>query len=156
MEQQVSTYYSRLQDVRQQVETLAAGLTQAELNYRPGPDFNSIGILLQHLAGAERYWFGEVLGGHPADRDRAAEFVGDEFELSPLLEQLRAARTLTASVLETLPDAALREVIPCRSGSGREIRLSREWIITHHIEHEYQHYGHMQMLVKLSRMGREG
>ncbi len=152
MERRVAAYFSRLQEVRRHVVDLATGLSAAELNYRPGEGFNSIGILMQHLAGAERYWFGEVLGGYSAGRDRSAEFVGAELELSALLEKLASARELTARVLESLPDSGLDEVITCRSGSGRVIQVSREWIINHHIEHEYQHYGQMLLLAKLSRM----
>ena len=31
-------------------------------HWAPGPAFNSVAILLRHLAGSERYWIGEAVG----------------------------------------------------------------------------------------------
>ncbi len=44
------------------------------LHWTPGPDFNSIAILLRHLAGSERWWIGEAIGGVPSHRVRDKEF----------------------------------------------------------------------------------
>ena len=47
---------------------------QAALDWTPGPDMNSISVLVFHLTGAERFWIGDVAAQEPAERDRNAEF----------------------------------------------------------------------------------
>ena len=40
------------------------------LDWMPGPEMNSLSILIVHLMGAERYWIGDVVKGDPSFRDR--------------------------------------------------------------------------------------
>src|SRR5215469_4260542 len=54
-----------------------SGADDAALYWTPGPEFNSVAILLRHLAGSERWWIGEQIGGVPAHRNRGAEFLHD-------------------------------------------------------------------------------
>src|SRR2546427_8696538 len=69
------------------------------LHWTPGPEFNSVAILLRHLAGSERWWIGEAIGGIPSGRVRDAEFHHDRPRRDDVLRSVEEARRLTRQVL---------------------------------------------------------
>ena len=91
---ELENYLQRIEDLRRQVRDLIIDLPAEALNWRPieGDDehaTNSLAVLAAHIAGAEHFWIGEAVGGHPPTRDRDAEFItqaGDAAELQRLLE----------------------------------------------------------------------
>lgn len=64
------------------------GLPPAALDWIPGPEMNSINVLVFHLSGAERYWIGDVAAQDPSERDRAAEFRVHNVEIDILKKRL--------------------------------------------------------------------
>ena len=149
MVSELENYLQRIEDLRWQVGELIAGLPAEALNWRPlegsqEHSTNSLAVLAAHVAGAEHFWIGEVIGGRPPSRDRDAEFVvlaGDPAELQELLDSAGA---------ET------REVLPALSASDldgtREVRgrmVSVRWGILHVIDHTALHLGHMQITYQL-------
>jgi hypothetical protein len=88
-------YSERLQSLHANVERTIAGLPLPALDWAPGPDMNSLGVLAIHVAGAERYWIGDVVGRDLSGRDRAAEFHAHGLD----------AATLTARLAQTLAHA---------------------------------------------------
>lgn len=157
---ELSSYLERIDDLRGQVRDLIADLPVETLNWRPIEDpteasseyaTNSLGVLATHVAGAEHFWIGEVLGGHPASRDREAEFTtqaADSSELAALLEKVGAE---TREVLSTVKEADLEGV---RHARGRSIPV--RWCILHVIDHTALHLGHMQLTYQLWRRGQSG
>jgi uncharacterized damage-inducible protein DinB len=152
---ELENYLQRIEDLRGQVGELISGLPAEALNWRPlegsqEHSTNSLAVLAAHVAGAEHFWIGEVIGGHPPSRDRDAEFdtqVGGAAELQQLLD---------AAGAET------REVLPALSASdldgSREVRgrmVSVRWGILHVIDHTALHLGHMQITYQLW-MGGQG
>ena len=67
-------YLERMGRIYNNILSAIEGLPQAGLDWVPGPDMNSISMLVFHLTGAERYWIGDVVLGDPSNRDRPAEF----------------------------------------------------------------------------------
>jgi len=59
-------YLERLQALHESIESAIEGLPQAALDWVPGPDMNSFAVLVTHVAGAERYWIGDVAGRDPS------------------------------------------------------------------------------------------
>lgn len=57
------------------IEKAISDLPDEALDWSPGPGMNSLGVLLAHTLGAERFWIGDVTGGEPSDRVRADEFT---------------------------------------------------------------------------------
>lgn len=149
MHPEAESYLTLLDDLRGQVRNLISGLSAEALNWRPiaGSEehaTNSLAVLATHVAGAERFWIAEVVGGLPPTRDRDAEFqaqASGEDELTRLLE--RAAGE-TQQVLSTLGAADLEEV---RQARGRTIPV--RWCILHVIDHTALHLGHMQLTYQL-------
>jgi uncharacterized damage-inducible protein DinB len=150
---ELDNYLQRIEDLRGQVAKLIADLPEEALNWRPieGEDehaTNSLAVLATHVAGAEHFWIGEVLGGRPATRDRDAEFrieANDAASLVALLEQVGA---------ET------REVFACLNADdldgarqARERTIPVRWCILHVIDHTALHLGHMQLTCQLWRGG---
>jgi hypothetical protein len=135
---ELDNYLQRIEDLRGQIGSLISGLPVEALNWRPiaGEDehaTNSLAILATHVAGAEHFWIGEVVGDRPPTRDRDAEFatqVSDAGNVVHLLEQVR---------LET------REVFASLRGRTVPVR----WCILHVIDHTALHLGHMQLTYQL-------
>ncbi len=124
--------FSRIADV---VHTLAKGLTEAQLEYRPGTDANSIGWLIWHLsrvqddhvagvADTEQVWaadgWADKLGldidtgriGYGDDSDEVAEIRG--VSAAMLLGYFDAVHAATVKYLETLDDSDLDQVVDRR------------------------------------------
>ena len=72
MEAFFENYVNRLEALYSHVEAAIEGLSVDALDWSPGPEMNSIAVLLVHLAGSVRYWIGDVAGGEPSGRDRQA------------------------------------------------------------------------------------
>jgi uncharacterized damage-inducible protein DinB len=114
----------------------------------PGPEFNSIAILLRHLAGSERWWIGEAIGGVPAHRNRDAEFVHDTPARGDVLRLVEEARDRTRRVLAGLAVADL--TAPINNPRGRE-RPTKLWALLHYLEHLGYHRGQILLLRNLGR-----
>ncbi len=124
------------------VESIIDELPQAALSWTPGLDMNSPCVLIVHLAGAEQYWIGNVVGRDPSERDRDAEFQVQGLNAEAL--KVRLGKTLTHSreVLTTLTleDLEKKRVSP---RDGREFTVG--WALTHALEHTALHVGHLQI-----------
>jgi uncharacterized damage-inducible protein DinB len=156
MHPEAESYLALLDDLRGQVQNLIADLPAEALNWRPIDSSdehatNSLAVLATHIAGAERFWIGEVVGGLAPTRDRDTEFrtqVASDEELIRLLERTgRETRTL----LSALGASSLEEV---RQARGRTIPL--RWCILHVIDHTALHLGHMQLTYQLWMGGQSG
>jgi uncharacterized damage-inducible protein DinB len=64
-----------VKDYPEQIRTCLDALTDEQLWWRPNEHSNSIGNLVIHLAGSNRYYFDHVIGGHEDVRNRATEFA---------------------------------------------------------------------------------
>lgn len=146
---ELENYLSRLDDLRGQMIALLRDLPAEALNWRPIAESNdhatnSLAVLAVHSAGAEHFWVAEVIGGYPATRQRASEFVvvaESAEEITHILEKTAAE---TRSVLSALSQTDLGE---SRRVEGREIPI--RWCLLHVIDHTSLHLGHMQITYQL-------
>jgi hypothetical protein len=98
MASELTNYLERIEDLHSQVSGVIEALPAQALNWRPleskeGHSTNSLAVLTAHIAGAEHYWIGEVVGKGVKNRDREAEFttVADNpAEIVSLLENAGA------------------------------------------------------------------
>jgi uncharacterized damage-inducible protein DinB len=153
---EVQNYLERLDDLFAQVGTLVAGLSAEALNWRPieGQDehaTNSLAVLATHIAGADRFWIGEVVGGRPPRRIRAEEFEARADDAVGLMRLLDEAAAENREVLAALDDAALEGV---RQARGRTVPV--RWCILQIIDHTALHLGHMQLTYQLWQGGTAG
>jgi uncharacterized damage-inducible protein DinB len=129
-----------------EIEHAIDGLPQAALDWSPGPDMNSIAVLVVHLAGAERYFLGDVIAGEPSNRDRPAEFQARGLDANTLKTRLQAAIAYARRILEglTLEDLEAQRVVP-RDGSQRSVGSCLLTVTTH----TAMHAGHIQLTRQL-------
>ncbi len=139
-------YLDRLQALHADMHRALDGLPQDALDWSPGPDMNSLTVLVVHAAGAQRYWIGDVAGRDASGRDRAAEFRTQGLDAAALTARLDAALAHSRAVLEglTLPDL---EALRPASRDGREVTVA--WALAHALEHTAVHVGHMQIVRQL-------
>ncbi len=146
---ELDNYRQRIEDLRGQVGRLIADLPAEALNWRPiegenGHATNSPAVLAAHIAGAEHFWIGEVVGGHPPTRDREAEFAVQVAAAAGLLHLLEKTGAETRQVFSTLRAADLDSV---REVRGRTVPV--RWCLLHVVDHTALHLGHLQLTCQL-------
>lgn len=151
---ELENYLQRIEDLRGQVSDLIADLPGEALNWRPIEDAeghvtNSLAALAAHIAGAEHFWVGEVVGGLPPTRDRDAEFGSQSTDASELRRLLERVGAETRAVLSALPEADLNGT---REVKGRMVSV--RWSILHVVDHTALHLGHMQITYQLWNDGK--
>lgn len=136
----------RLETMHTSIENAVDGLPSEALDWQPGPEMNSIAVLVTHTAGAERYWIGDVAGQDPSGRVRESEFEVEGVETAVLLAKLQAALDHSRTVLEslTLDDLEQERLLP---RDGRTFTVG--WALSHALEHTALHTGHIQLTCQL-------
>lgn len=108
---------------------------------------NTAGTLVLHLCGNLRHFVGAVLGGHPYQRDRDAEFNRRDVPRADLLKELDAAIEAVDDALSRPEDARLSARYPMAIG-GRLVTTSQ--FLVHLVAHLGYHLGqidyHRRML----------
>jgi uncharacterized damage-inducible protein DinB len=132
--------------MHEEMEKAIAGLPPQALDWSPGPEMNSMAVLVVHTAGAERYWIGDVIGQDPSGRVRAQEFETAGLTETALREKLQAVLAHSQGVLAVLSLDDLAR--PRRSlRDGREVTAG--WALAHTLEHTAVHTGHIQLMRQL-------
>jgi uncharacterized damage-inducible protein DinB len=135
-----------LESQHAEIERAIDGLPQAALDWSPGPDMNTVAVLVVHLTGAERYYLGDVIAGEPSNRDRPAEFQTRGLDANTLKARLQTATDYARRVLEglTLEDLETKRTVP-RDGSQRSVASCLLTVATH----TALHAGHIQITRQL-------
>ncbi len=116
---------------------------------RPGPESNSIGNLLLHLAGNIRQWVVCGIGGAPDERHRSDEFAATSGPgADELLALLELAIRDADAVLSTLSESDLTRRVNIQ---GRDTSILGA--IYHVVEHFSTHTGQILLLVKMYAPG---
>ncbi len=141
-----------LREQHQVLRDLVRGLDEAMLNWVPGPEMNSIAVLVGHLLDAERYLVAAALG-ETVERDREAWFRYRAPSDTALLELIDRVEAETLERLSRLTAEALsREWTPPNDRLGRRFTGLR-WLL-HAIGHNREHIGHAALTRQLAE--REG
>ncbi len=146
---ELDNYQGRIDDLRRQVSQLIVDLPAEALNWYPiegveGHATNSLAALAAHIAGAERFWIAEIVGGRPPTRDRAAEFATRVSAAAELVRLLQETGAETDQILSALSEADLDGT---REVEGRTVPV--RWGLLHVIDHTALHLGHMQITYQL-------
>jgi len=139
-------YLDNLKEFHDEIRKTVKELPQSALDWTPGPDMNSVNVLVVHLAGAERYWIGDVINGDPSGRDRGAEFLVQGLSADDLFQRLNEIENYVEKALETF---ALQELDAKRISprNGREVSVG--WALCHALKHTSLHVGHIQITRQL-------
>jgi uncharacterized damage-inducible protein DinB len=135
-------YFDVLEALHEGCQSQLSGLTQEELDWCPNDGMNSVAILAAHIAGAERYWIGDVVMGEASGRDRDKEFSTTGVSEDVLSGLLDSALGYTREAFSRLATDHLAEV-RISPRDGREYTVA--WSIAHVLEHTALHLGHIQI-----------
>ena len=118
-------------------------LPDEAFDWSPAEDMNSIAVLITHLAGAERYWVGDVAAGVLSERVRSAEFQVTNLTNADLKARLAASM---AFIQQTLPTFSVDDLDQLRTPQKYEQPFTVSWCLLHALEHTATHVGHIQMM----------
>jgi uncharacterized damage-inducible protein DinB len=144
----IDEYLSLLHELHSEIEKSLIGLPTQALDWTPGPETNSLAVLVVHLTGAERFWVGDVALGDPSNRVRAAEFKAAGLAPEALITRLRDADEYIRHAIESLSLADL-EALRTNPHDGRQFSVA--WCLLHVLEHTATHMGHIELTSQLWR-----
>lgn len=125
-----------------------AGLDSRVLNWRPGPETNSVGALVRHIVATER---GNLLRIRGSADDRYSSGLDDarSSDLTDLLELLDRADAFLDEMGQTLPAASLATLVthPHRGPSTALVLILQTY------GHVKEHFGHIELTRQLCLQG---
>jgi uncharacterized damage-inducible protein DinB len=152
MDPYLAPHAHALDDLHRQVEETIAPMSDDDINRTVPGLQNTVGILLRHMAGSERYWIGEIVGGRPAHRRRETEFGHDRLAKADLLADLARAAAVRREVLERLTAADLLTEVDVQRSRGL-VKETRAFAVIHATEHLAYHLGQLRHMAKLLQAG---
>lgn len=153
MDPQIKSFIETIDQLHEDIYKAIEPLSDDDINWRHPHLSNNVGILLRHVAGSERYWIIEVVGGgRSIHRKRDEEFGRDRLQKAPLAANLRSAQKEIKAALEQLAPGQLLEEI---EQTYRDLprRLTKSWAILHSIQHTAYHLGQIQLFAKMATKG---
>ena len=142
-------YMDRLGDLHEDCKVVLSGLSEDALDWKPGPGMNSISVLIVHIVGADRYWYGDFIRKEPSGRKRDQEFLSSGLDSSTLSQRLDDAFTYIEKSLEPM---SLQEMDEIRISprDGQEFTIG--WAMLHILKHTALHLGHMEVARQMWEM----
>ena len=138
-------YLERLENLQLGFRSEIQDLPAEAMDWVPGPEMNSMAVLLAHTTGSLRYWIGDVALGDPSDRVREREFQTRGLSGAELLDHLESVLDYTR---RALPRLGLDDLAQERRTRGDE-SVTCGWALLHGLEHGYLHLGHVQLTCQL-------
>jgi uncharacterized damage-inducible protein DinB len=132
-----------------EIRACLAALSEEEIWRDPNPAANSVGHLVLHLIGATRHLVVDGVGGDPFERDREAEFSGQERPLkSELLQGLDDVLASVARVLDAATAESLVEI-----SDRTEFKVSHLQLLAGATTHFGYHTGQIVYATKTIKPG---
>jgi len=134
-----------LQECHREILEALNGLPSEALDWIPGPDMNSLSVIVTHLTGAERYWIGNVAAQEPSARNRDAEFKVYGQDLAFLKNRLDNNLEYAKNVLSKF---TLEDLNVTRKARDGEI-VTVAWALLHALAHSTLHQGQIELTRQL-------
>jgi len=147
----VGTVADLFRDVHQQLRQELQGLDAEALNWKPGPETNSIAVLVVHLLASEEEIL-HVVRGLPSDRQREAEFharVEDPADLSRRIDRADDALARHA------PAITSEDLLAVRPHPRRPANTGLYWLLVNY-GHAREHLAQLQLTKQLYLQRRAG
>ena len=142
----VSTVADLFRSVHQQLRETVESLDDRELDWSPGPEMNSIAVLVTHTLGSELDTL-NLVRGIAGDRDRDAEFRVSGSTKADLLAALDRGDARLEEHSAAITDDELAIV---RERPGRDPQTGLHWLLNNY-GHAREHLGHTHMTIQLLR-----
>lgn len=122
------------------------GASQECIDWKPGPDTNSLCVLAVHVAGSERWWVGDLATGRAHTRNREAEFVATGLSVAEMDAVLDEALADSTAAIEQLSEEALLRPVFVNNDVGEMTPMRA---VARTIGHVALHVGHAQLTRQL-------
>jgi hypothetical protein len=136
---------NRFHDRHAEMAAALEGLPDEALDWVPGPEMNSITVLIAHSLGAERRLVGQTVLGQPPAAPREEEFAARGLGAGELKRRLAAADDFLRQGLPRLTSADLDAIRTTHHNEQKSVA----WALLHALEHTAQHLGHVQITRQL-------
>jgi hypothetical protein len=146
-------YVDRLLSLHNDYKKAISGLSMKALDWVPGPDMNSLCVMIVHATAVERFMVGDMASHIPSNRVRAAEFQAKGMDEAALVKRLDdtldfVRETVSKLTLEDL--SAVREVPAGGSKPATTLEtLTVGWACMQALSHTGLHLGHAQITRQL-------
>ncbi|MBI2248257.1 MAG: DinB family protein [Armatimonadetes bacterium] len=152
MDSEVKPFLQTIDLLHEDIYRAVEPLTDDGINWRHPHLTNTVGILLRHVAGSERQWILEAVGGRSIQRKRDEEFGRERLRKAPLVENLRRAQAEVKEMLEGMSAGRLMEEVE-QTFRGKTVTFTKSWGILHSIQHTAYHLGQIQLFSKMATSG---
>ncbi|HSB91035.1 MAG TPA: DinB family protein [Anaerolineales bacterium] len=146
MEAYLEQFLGQLRTLHDGIGKAVDGLPLEAIDWSPGPEMNSIGVLMVHVAGSEKHWLGDVIAGEETGRDREAEFRSRGRDLASLQAGLDEMLEYARRVVSRLRIEDLAEERTAYA-DGRTMPVGL--CLLHVMQHTAVHLGHIQLTRQL-------
>jgi uncharacterized damage-inducible protein DinB len=138
-------YLERLEDLQHRLYKEVRDLPAEAMDWSPGPEMNSVAVLLAHIVGLLREGVDIALGDPPG---RVRE---QEFQTRGVLgaEMLRRLDAVIDYARGALPRLGLEDLDKERKDEDGTVTCG--WALLHALEHAYLHLGHLQLTCQMWR-----
>jgi uncharacterized damage-inducible protein DinB len=132
-----------------QIDACLDVLDDEQVWWRPHESANSVGNLVLHLAGSNRYYLAHVIGGEEDHRDRDAEFAARGGHTA---EALRAVwRESVGETARTLGALQAADLAKWTDRTGKQTTFAQ--ILLHVTHHNAVHLGQIVWVTKMLQPG---
>ena len=138
-------YLDRLEDLQHRLYEEVRDLPTEAMDWVPGPEMNSVAVLMAHMIGLLHEGIDIALGDAPG-RVRTQEFQ-TRGVLS--VEMLRRLDAVIDYARGSLPGLDLEDLDQERKDEDGPVICG--WALLHALEHAYLHLGHLQLTCQLWR-----
>lgn len=145
----MDTYARELRWILDQVSISLAGLTAAQLNWRPATQAsNSAYAIAAHVLSSTRVYALGFGCGHSVQRDRSAEFAASGTAAEEIIGRFRQLwREIDAALTALSPAAIDARLLPPKElwGTGEPHEISRRDALVESIRHAAIHLGELRL-----------
>ena len=138
-------YLERLENLQHRLHKEVRDLPAEALDWLPGPQMNSVAVLLAHITGVLHEGIDLALD-NPPSRVREQEFQTHAVLGAEMLRRLDAVIDYARG---SLPHLGLEDLDKARKDEDRTITCG--WALLHALEHAYLHLGHLQVTCQMWR-----
>lgn len=138
--------FHRFQELHSDIAKAIDSLPVEALDWVPGPEMNSIAVLVIHLTGSERYWIGDVALEDPSGRVRDEEFKVHGLTVDRLRQRLAETDDYARTAFTRL---TLTDLETVRKSPRNDKTFTVGWSLLHALEHTGLHTGHIQLTRQL-------
>ncbi len=138
-------YLERLEGLQRRLHQDVRVLPAEAMDWSPGPQMNSVAVLLAHITGVLHEGIDIALDAPPG-RVRAQEFQTRDVLSAEILRRLDAVIDYACGAL---PRLGLEDLDKERKDEDATITCG--WALLHALEHAYLHLGHVQVTCQMWR-----